>query len=130
MDRDERHAIVLKKVDCDLYCSAREAGPNDPADGVRVELNYPRTEAALTKFIEVGLCDVRAADSIRIDYDYDRDGWRIMQQAFNEHGGASEPEDWHEVYFAQAWQLEKPSKEDQRSIGDAYSSEEEDGGTT
>lgn len=45
---------------------------------VNVELMYPRSEGNV-KVVEVGLCDVRAADSIRIEYDFDRDGWSIKQ---------------------------------------------------
>ena len=42
-------------------------------DSVHVDLWYPRTANPI-KAVQVGLVDVRAADDIRIEYDFDRDG--------------------------------------------------------
>lgn len=71
-------------------------------DTARVDLNYPRSEPV--KFIQVGLCDVRAADDIRISYDFERDGWKIEQEEIIDHGGAYHSNgNWQEVAFVQAW---------------------------
>jgi len=72
-------------------------------DTATVDLEYPRSNEI--KFIEVGLCDVRAADSIRISYDFKRDGYKIEQASIFEWNGddiESDP-DWKEVAFVQAW---------------------------
>ena len=73
-----------------------------------LELHYPRGEGSI-KTIEIGLMDVRGADSIRVSYDFERDGWKIEQVSVFEW----EPGDtvcdpcWQEVAFIQAWALEK-----------------------
>lgn len=41
-----------------------------------VDLYYPR--ARVTQTIKVGLLDVRAANDIHIQYDFERDGWVIL----------------------------------------------------
>ena len=72
-------------------------------DTSTIELWYPRDGAV--KFIEVGLVDVRAADSIRISYDFDRDGYVIEQAGqfvFDTEDAACDP-DWQEVAFVEAW---------------------------
>lgn len=81
-------------------------GTEDPKTR-KVELSYPRNEGN-DEALEVELMDVRAADSLRIEYDFERDGWSIQQASrfswesndeFEEIG-----EDWKEVAFVQAWQ--------------------------
>ena len=59
--------------------------------------------------VEVNLSDVRSADSIRISYDFDRDGWKIEQASIFEWDGDDEvcDPDWQEVAFVQAWAREK-----------------------
>lgn len=61
--------------------------------------------------IEVGLSDVRAADSIRIEYDFGRDGYVIKQASkfWFEMDEVCDP-DWQEVAFVQAWgrEVEEP----------------------
>jgi hypothetical protein len=71
---------------------------NRYADPDRIEVNfwYPRIDGH-AKFIEVGLEDVRAADSIRIHYDFDRDGFAIEQSDNADH------ETWAEVAFIRSW---------------------------
>ena len=79
-----------------------------------LELWYPRQEGQIDT-LEVGLCDVRAADSIRIRYDFDRDGWAIQQAStFQwEYGDEVCDADWQEVAFIQAWGRQKhPHPED------------------
>lgn len=79
------------------------------SDLIRVELFYPRNEKSADT-IEVGLCDIRSADNIRIQYDFERDGWVIYQEISVEHGDFStskDPEEWVEVSFVQAWANQK-----------------------
>lgn len=73
-----------------------------------VELWYPRSPENASE-IEVGLMDVRAADSIRVSYDFDRDGWVIKQASTFEFEAGDEvcDEDWQEVAFVRAWAREK-----------------------
>lgn len=77
-------------------------------DTLHVDLWYPRSEGAVGK-IQVGLVDVRAADSIRVSYDFDRDGWKIEQASVFEWDVGEEVFDqgWQEVAFVPAWQLDK-----------------------
>jgi hypothetical protein len=72
-------------------------------DCLYVELWYPRQEPI--KSIHVGLMDVRAADDIRIEYDFERDGWKISQAKYFSWEGEDEICDpgWAEVAFVQAW---------------------------
>ncbi|WP_417744794.1 hypothetical protein [Rosistilla oblonga] len=63
------------------------------------------------KRIQVGLTDVRAADDIRISYDFERDGWKIEQASVFEWEAGDQVCDpcWKEVAFLQAWSQEKQS---------------------
>lgn len=75
---------------------------------VHVEIEYPRNQ--LVDTVEVGLCDVRAADNIRVKYDFERDGWVILQpRAYHpkiEDDSYDYAEEWIESAFCQAWQYE------------------------
>jgi hypothetical protein len=75
-----------------------------------IDLFYPREEGN-AKALEIGLCDVRAADSLRITYDFDRDGWSILQASIFEWDIDDETcdADWQEVAFIQAWGRQKVS---------------------
>lgn len=79
---------------------------------VAVDLLYPRIEDH-PKYVEVGIEEVRAADSIWISYDFQRDGYVIEQAStFSWEWKAGEPEpvcdpDWQEVAFIQAWARDK-----------------------
>lgn len=55
-------------------------------------------------FIKVGLEHVRAADDIRISYDFDRDGYKIEQSRIT--ADYQSMEDWQEVAFIPAWGLD------------------------
>lgn len=80
----------------DTYCAV-------VGDSIRVELMYPRSEG-LPRFIHVGLCDVRAADGLRLSYDFDRDGWKVEQASvFEWEVGSDCDPGWKEVAFVQAW---------------------------
>lgn len=75
---------------------------------LEVSLEYPRSDNHY-KLIHVELCDVRAADPIQIEYDFERDGWVIRQASTFEWDGEDEKfdMDWQEVAFIQAWGREK-----------------------
>lgn len=75
---------------------------------VHLEMNYPRNNIIDT--IEIGLSEVRASDDIRIKYDFERDGWLILQP--KEYyikladGSIEYKEEWKESAFCQAWKFE------------------------
>lgn len=73
-------------------------------DTLSVDLYYPRSPGSPTA-IEVDLICVRAADGLRISYDFDRDGWSIQQASrFEwEAGDTVCDPDWQEVSFVKAW---------------------------
>ena len=75
-------------------------------DTVTVEIEYPRHND--TEFVEVGLCDVRASDNIRISYDFGRDGWVVEQASTFEWACDDKVCDpgWSEVAFVRAWARE------------------------
>lgn len=76
-------------------------------DTAQIDLFYPRNSQV--KWLDVGLIDVRAADGIRIGYDFKRDGWTIQQASTFEWEGDDpicDP-DWQEVAFVQAWARKK-----------------------
>lgn len=89
-----------------------------------VRLHYPnidceRTENEPTE-IEIELDHVRAADAIRISYDFDRDGY-VIKQASIFAWEANDKEcdgDWQEVAFIQAWGREDKSKNPLRTEDD------------
>ena len=78
-------------------------------DTVCVDLWYPRNDDSQVKHVQVGLMDVRAADDIRVSYDFDRDGWKIEQASVFQWAADDEVCDpcWKEVAFIQAWSQEK-----------------------
>lgn len=76
---------------------------------IHVEINYPRNSQLDT--IEIGLCEVRAADDIRIKYDFKRDGWVIYQSRTFYPNGEGFEEEWIESAFCPAWKYELPEEE-------------------
>lgn len=79
-------------------------------DTAHIDLWYPRLDGK-TKYVEVGLVDVRATDGIRISYDFERDGWVVEQNAptWVDKGSHLDTQDnWTEVAFCGAWALEPP----------------------
>lgn len=79
-------------------------------DTLEVEINYPRIQKQdKVRFIKIELCDVRAADGIRVHYDFDRDGWIIEQASVFEWDADDQVCDpcWKEAAFVPAWQFEK-----------------------
>lgn len=81
---------------------------------VNVCLSYPPYEntpnpEGRCRYVEVELCAVRAADNVRISYDFGRNGWSIQQAAVFEWSGddpVCDPE-WAEVAFVPAWQRQR-----------------------
>jgi len=57
--------------------------------------------------VVLNLVDVRAADPIRVSYDFERDGWKIEQSSVFEWDANDRECDpcWREVAFVKAWQL-------------------------
>jgi hypothetical protein len=86
-------------------------------DVLDVEIEYPRCEGQRVRAVQVGLCDVRAADSIRISYDFERDGWSIKQAStfsWDADDTVCDP-DYQEVAFVQAWARQRPEDDDDES---------------
>lgn len=80
-------------------------------DEVHIDLWYPKADPANATALVIGLVDVRAADEIRVSYDFDRDGWKI-EQASNFSWEADDEvcdRGWMEVAFVKAWGMEKQS---------------------
>jgi hypothetical protein len=69
-----------------------------------VDLSAPRTENEPTE-IHVGLMHVRAANDIVIDYDFERDGYRIRMRRSEDRSAPREPDkcQLEEVAFVPAW---------------------------
>ena len=81
----------------------------EPRREVRVELWYPRNDAAESgDTVRVSLMDVRVANDLVIRYDFDRDGYSIQQPTIHEwhDGDDSNDEELVEVAFVEAWQAE------------------------
>jgi len=55
--------------------------------------------------IEIGLEHVRAADNIRVSYDFERDGYVIEQSRWTDENQTGDL--WQEVAFIQAWALDE-----------------------
>jgi hypothetical protein len=93
---------MAKKLEDELDSSDQVSRHQDV---LSVYLWYPRDEESRIKTIEVGLVDVRAADDIRISYDFARDGYVIKQAGKFEWDDADEEfdRDWQEVAFIKAW---------------------------
>jgi len=71
---------------------------------VTVALFYPSYDLGKSGAVDLTLYAVRAADDIRVKYDFDRDGWVIFQQKGVEHFSWSDTEPgWHEAAFVKAW---------------------------
>ena len=88
-------------------------GPEDyfgaDEDTLSASLWYPNVGGP--RFVKVELIDVRAADDIRIHYDFDRDGWVVEQPTIHEWKDDEDyelrGEGWKEVAFVTAWHPEK-----------------------
>jgi len=82
------------------------------ADPIQVELWYPRVEGNADRIV-VGLMDVRAASDITVTYDFDRDGWVILQDECTDKNGYLETvRENVEVAFIPAWRMEDERHDD------------------
>lgn len=87
-------------------------------DPVKVNLFYPRNDEN-PEVIDITLFDVRAANSIRLNFDFDRSGWSIKSDLYDpddewwlrsqeELDAESEKDpEYHEVAFIPAWPQRK-----------------------
>lgn len=80
-----------------------------------VDMWYPRCAdgGARVAEVEVGLMDVRAADSILIQYDFERDGYSIKQASTFQLEGDDKvcDPDWQEVAFVKSWARDTTPRE-------------------
>lgn len=81
---------------------------------VSIGINYPRGRPGAIHTVEVNLNDVRAADSVRVTYDFERDGWSILQAStFSWDADDTVCDmDWQEVAFVKAWGRQKSSEDE------------------
>lgn len=73
-------------------------------DIVHIDLWYPRVDGN-PSYLQIGLMDTRAADDLRISYDFVRDGWSVEQAStfrWDVDDDECDP-DWEEVAFIEAW---------------------------
>lgn len=73
------------------------------------QINYPNRDKPSDDAVEISLCDIRAADNIRVWYDFDRDGWVIEQPSISSWpaGDTVCDEGWTEAAFCPAWQFDQ-----------------------
>ena len=76
-------------------------------DHLHFDLYYPRNRGI--KHFVIGLMDVRAADAIRVSYDYDRDGYIIEQPSISQWEVDDKIADpgWKEVAFIEPFKSDK-----------------------
>lgn len=86
-------------------------------DSINVAIWYPRgfgTEHTdWPPAVTIDLVDVRAADAIRVTYDFDRDGWRIEQDRNADNpdsAAAADGPEWIEMAFCPAWPFRQPEE--------------------
>ena len=87
---------------CDRRRNLLEA--HECTDPIRADLMYPRLPDRPNTVI-VSLWDVRAADDLKIRYDFDRDGWVIsMDLTHDDNSGIIKTvKEDQEVAFIPAW---------------------------
>jgi hypothetical protein len=80
-------------------------------DGVAF-VDVGRPESHQPHAVEVVLMDTRASDSIRIVYDFPRNGWSVLRPklAYVQTGESSYEEraEWIEVHFSESWHFGEP----------------------
>lgn len=74
---------VLDKVATAVanYDVGLDIRPDDSKQVLWVNLQYPRTteDRHPVTTVQIALTDVRAANCIRVEYDFERDGWVVKQ---------------------------------------------------
>lgn len=89
----------------------------DPKE-ISVDLYYPRAQVRdrtdqQPQQVNIGLLCVRAANSITVDYDFDRDGYRVrMPSKFRWNCGEEQDDQLKEVAFIPAWATGCPDDND------------------
>ena len=80
----------------------------EPVDVLTVDCYYP--DAGNPLIVEVDLVHARATDPIRIQFDFGRNGWRVLQASIFEYEVHDDdeplydlPGEWQEVAFIPAW---------------------------
>jgi hypothetical protein len=90
------------------YRIVGEIWGDDTNRTMTIEFNYPRVDTNINE-LRIGLSDVRASDGIKVHYDFERDGYVIMQPYIIEEQKDTYidcVEHWQEVGFYQSWALE------------------------
>lgn len=83
-------------------------------DVLNVTLTYPNIGSkGVVQFIEVDQESVRASDALRLHYDYDRDGWVVLQASRFAWpvDDKVQDSDWQEVAFIQSGAREETDEE-------------------
>jgi len=76
-------------------------------DTAHIDLWYPKIEGR-PKFIKVGLVDTRAADGVRLHYDFERDGFVVEQPKPHlvcKGDYYEDIDEWIEVGFFRSWRF-------------------------
>jgi len=97
-------AFQEKRISASLYDNEKKA--------IHINFWYPNIENQI-KEIKLGLAHVRASDGIKIHYDFERDGYVVMQPFTIEEDKGSYidcVEHWEETGFFKSWALEGKSK--------------------
>jgi hypothetical protein len=79
--------------------------PNEPYERAAVDLWYPQVrEVGCIDVIEIQLIAVRSARSIRVHYDFERDGYVISAKSDNPDEPWAESTPYAEKAFIPAWE--------------------------
>jgi hypothetical protein len=79
----------------------------DERERFRIDFFYPSNKGTTKESIVIGLEHVRAADSITVRYDFERDGYVIQMDRTRDEGSFAEVvEEEQEVAFIPAWNEE------------------------
>ena len=96
---------MMVAVPFNMQCDITDVAVSDNV--AHVDLWYPRVEGNV-QFIHIGLMDVRAADGIRLHYDFERDGFVVEQpkpHLVKKENYYEDHEEWIEVGFFQSWRF-------------------------
>lgn len=103
----------MKKLELENIHIARHQEDENVVD---VSLYYPRNSPINT--VELDLVEVRAADQVRVHYDFERNGW-VMSQPRQYYVPIEDESfdlevEWIESAFCPAWQYELTEDEKER----------------
>ncbi len=95
---DETDSGLFERVVRWYLRTQSEEGP----ETLCVDLMYPRSQNP--KRVEIELVDVRAADSLTVEFEFERDGWVLRMDRSRDRGSWMEViEEKVEVAFVPAW---------------------------